>query len=95
MIFFAFVKRALARIDQHATERLTYQQLRHLDPHLLEDIGLKLDGQQVIELHPHQGREQSLPSANAKLHDAPKALALEPEQSGSGGFGLEPQSGGG
>lgn len=51
MTLLALLKRAFAQIDQFAGERLTYQQLSQLDPHLLEDIGLRLEDRRVVPLH--------------------------------------------
>ncbi|MEH6473145.1 MAG: hypothetical protein V7752_18060 [Halopseudomonas sp.] len=91
MFLLSLLQRTFQRIDQRASEHLTQQQLRKLDPHLLEDIGFKLDGNRVLPLHP------VLPSAHqsAALLATPEAATtaqpeiehsiLSPQPKGSGG----------
>ncbi|MEH6650197.1 MAG: hypothetical protein V7707_09260 [Motiliproteus sp.] len=50
MTLISLITCALSRINRRASEHLTYQQVRHLPPHLLSDIGLKLENNRVVPL---------------------------------------------
>lgn len=50
MTLISLITCALSRINRRASEHLTFQQVRHLPPHLLSDIGLKLENNRVVPL---------------------------------------------
>ena len=50
MLLITLVQRLYDRLDRYATQRLTQDQLAHLDDRLLRDIGLRREGDRILPL---------------------------------------------
>lgn len=54
MTLLPFIKQAFERSRAAYVEHALYHKLSSLEPHLLEDMGLKLENGKVVSVHDHQ-----------------------------------------
>lgn len=89
MILFSAVKHFCLRLDRVASEHLTQQQLRRLEPRLLDDIGLRLEN----------GRVVAIDAVGQKPHSVPLPIAVGGVETSTDvtaqGLQAEPEGGGG
>ncbi|WP_210394837.1 DUF1127 domain-containing protein [Motiliproteus sediminis] len=87
MIILVLGKRLWAAIEQRATRDLCARQLRHLDDHLLRDVGLRREGSRIVELNPTQSVELWTPLVTDVCREQATATVLPPGFAVKGGGG--------
>ncbi len=84
MTLLSLLKAAFDRVQQGASNHLAYQQLRELDPHLLNDIGLRLEAGRVVVASEAPERKADT-AVNDHRDIAPQRTDFKGEVGGAGG----------
>jgi len=92
MMLWSIFQQLQQRLDQFATDRISQQQLRRLDDHLLRDIGMVRDGQRIVPLAGVAERPSQTGAAVGATVLSGSAPAAAPERLLPD---VQPQAGGG